>query len=263
MKQHDPDAVAQVERETWNKAAASYIESAAKLTTPHVVNILIDLARLTDERCALEVGCGPGHITRMMADTGATVTGVDLAPDMITVASELHPGIEFKEANAEHLPFDINAFDVVLVNFAIHHFARPEKACTEIRRVLKPGGRFVFAGPIEQFGFGAFIEGLSAHHTMDELPHGPIYLEATRADYENLMEAAGFGDHDINVRQLTLHLENLDPLLQVGWELCGLSELPNETQDKIRETTIEKAAPFRNEKGYAFPDRIVVGVATK
>ena len=262
MQQYDPDVIAHVERETWHRAAASYIASTAKLTT-HAVHLLIEAARLTSESRALEVGCGPGHIVKMMADTGAKVTGVDLAPGMVKVASELSPHIKFKEANAEHLPFDADTFDVVLVNFAIHHFARPEKACTEIRRVLKPGGRFVFAGPIEQCAFGAFIEGLTAHHTMDDLPHGPIYLGATQADYENLVKEAGFHDYDVSIRQLTLHLETLDPLLQTGWEMCELSKLPQATQDKIRETTLEKATPYKTAKGYEFPDRIVIGIATK
>lgn len=262
MKQHDPDAVAEVERETWNRSAASYIDSAAKLTT-HAVSLLIETTRLTSESRALEVGCGPGHITKMMADTGAKVTGVDLAPGMINVARELYPGIEFKVADAEQLPFDTHTFDVVLVNFSIHHFARPAKACAEIRRVLKPGGRFVFAGPIEQFGFGAFIEGLTAHHTMDELPHGPIYLGATQEDYERLLNEAGFHDYDVSIRQLTLHLETLDPLIQTGWEMCELSKLPQATQDMIRETTVEKAGPYKTDRGYEFPDRIVVGIATE
>ncbi|MGF1669485.1 MAG: class I SAM-dependent methyltransferase [Balneolaceae bacterium] len=262
MKQHDPDAVVLVERETWNRSADSYIGNAAKLTT-HAVNLLLEEARLTNESRALEVGCGPGYIAKMMADSGARVTGVDLAPRMIEVASRLYPDIEFKEANAEQLPFDTDTFDVVLINFAIHHFARPVKACAEIRRVLKPGGRFVFAGPIEQFGFGAFIEGLTSHHTMDELPHGPIYLGATQQDYENLMREAGFGDYDVTIRQLSLRLENLDPLIQTGWEMCELSSLPQATQDKIRETTIEKASPYKTDRGYEFPDRVVVGIAKK
>jgi SAM-dependent methyltransferase len=167
------------------------------------------------------------------------------------------------EANAEQLPFASDTFDVVLVNFSIHHFARPDVVCTEIRRVLKPGGRFVFAGPIEQFGFGAFIEGLTRHHTMAVLAHGPLYLEATQQDYENLVNAAGFARYDVAVRQLTLRLADLDPLLQTGWEMCELSALPADTQAKIRETTIQAAEPYKTDNGYAFPDRIVVGTATK
>ena len=109
----------------------------------------------------------------------------------------------------------------------------------------------------------AFIEGLTAHHTMAVLAHGPLYLEATREDYETLVKDAGFASYDVAVRQLTLHLPSLEPVLQTGWEMCELAELPQDTQDKIRETTIQRAEPYRTENGYAFPDRIVVGQATK
>jgi ubiquinone/menaquinone biosynthesis C-methylase UbiE len=262
MTHGDPDAVVQAERAAWTRAAPIYAENTAKLTS-HAVNYLLDAAHLTSDSRALEVGCGPGHVTAMMAATGATVTGVDLVPAMIETARTLHPDLEFVEANAEQLPFADDAFDVVLANFVIHHFARPDVVCTEIRRVLTPGGRFVFAGPIEPLEFMAFIEGLTAHHTMEALAHGPLYLEATREDYENLIKDAGFASYDVVVRQLTLHLPNLEPVLQTGWEMCELSDLPQDTQDKIRETTIQHAAPYRSENGYAFPDRIVVGQATK
>ena len=262
MTHGDPDAVVQAEQATWTRSAPIYAEHTAQLTS-HAVRHLLDAAHLTSDSRALEVGCGPGHITAMMAATGATVTGVDLVPAMIETARTLHPGLEFIEANAEQLPFADDSFDVVLINFVIHHFALPDVVCTEIRRVLKPGGRFVFAGPIEQFGFGAFIEGLTTHHSMEVLAHGPLYLEATQNDYENLVKDAGFASYDVGVRQLTLHLPSLEPLLQTGSEMCELSELPQDTQNKIRETTIQRAEPYRTENGYALPDRIVVGQATK
>lgn len=262
MDQHNPSAVVEVEKSTWNRAAHSYDGDVARLTG-HAVQLLLELADLTPGSRALEVGCGPGHICEMMARGGASVTGVDLAPEMIRVAAERLPDIEFKEANAEKLPFDDGTFDAVIVNFTIHHFAQPEIACAEIRRVLKPGGRLLFAGPIEQFGFGAFIGGLMKHHTMDVLPHGPIYLEATQADYEQLVETAGFDRHQVKVHQLPLHLEGLDALLRIGWEMCKLSGLPVEQQDRIRVAVVEAASPYANDRGYEFPDRIVVGVATK
>lgn len=58
-------------------------------------------------------------------------------------------------------------------------------------------------------------------------------------------------------------METLDPLIQIGSEMCKLSELSQATQDKIRETTIEKAEPYKTDQGYEFPDRVVVGTATK
>jgi SAM-dependent methyltransferase len=258
----DPNAVVQVERAAWTRSAPIYAENTAQLTS-QAVSTLLETAQLTSASRALEVGCGPGHITAKMADTGATVTGVDLVPAMIDTARTLHPDLEFVEANVEQLPFADDTFDVVLANFVIHHFARPDVACTEIKRVLKPGGRFVFAGPIEPLEFMAFIEGLTAHHTMAALAHGPLYLDATGNDYENLVKDAGFANYDVAVRQLTLHLPSLEPVLQTGWEMCELAELPEDTQNNIRETTIQRAEPYRTENGYAFPDRIVVGQATK
>jgi ubiquinone/menaquinone biosynthesis C-methylase UbiE len=198
-----------------------------------------------------------------MSDTGADVTGVDLAPEMIKVAREQFPHVEFEVANAEHLPFEAESFDAALLNCVIHHFARPAMACTDVHRVLKPGGRFVFAGPIEPVSFITFIEALSAHHTLDELAHGPLYLQATREDYEDLLKTAGFRDLDVTIRTFALHLESLNPLLEAGWQMCNLSVLPQLTQDRIRETTQQGAEPYRTANGYDFPDRLVVGVATK
>jgi SAM-dependent methyltransferase len=262
MKQDDPHIVTQVERETWNRAAATYIDSAAELTK-HALPILLDACRLTRGSRAIDIACGPGHVTNMVAQTGASVVGVDLAPEMIKLARQRYPALTFQEAHVEQLPFDTDTFDAALVNFAIHHFARPEIACAEIRRVLKPGGRFVFAGPIQQCGFGAFIEGINAHHTLDDLPHGPIYLDADQAVYEALMRNSGFDEFKIDVRELPLHLESLEPLLVAGWVICNLSGLPQETQDKIAATTREKAAPYKTARGYEFPDRVVIGVAVK
>ena len=58
MKQHDPEVVTQVERDTWNRLAASYIRAAE--FSSHAVSLLIKSARLTSGSRALEVGCGPG-----------------------------------------------------------------------------------------------------------------------------------------------------------------------------------------------------------
>ena len=259
MRRHNPDLVTQIELETWNRTAGSYIDTGATLLTMHAVSRLIDEAQITPQSRALEIGCGPGHITKMMADQGAEAVGIDLAPEMVKVARRLHPNLEFEIANAEILPFENDSFDVVLVNFSIHHFARPEKCYIEILRVLKPGGKYVFAGPIEQFGFGAFIEGLTAHHTLDELPHGPIYIGATQKDYVDLLDQAGFSNYDVNTIEIPLYLENLEPLLQVGWEICQLSELSLDLQDKIRQTTIQMASPFKIEMDISFLIELSLG----
>src|SRR5215217_5929320 len=110
MNQGEPDAVVQAEQATWTRSAPIYLENTVKLTS-HAVSHLLDAAHLTHDSQALEVGCGPGHVTAMMAESGATVTGVDLVPAMIEMARRLHPDIAFVEANAEQLPFADDTFD--------------------------------------------------------------------------------------------------------------------------------------------------------
>lgn len=262
METYDPEAIVTAERDTWQRMAPSYVDTIAKFTS-HVVDQLISRANLGAESIALEVACGPGHITHRMASSGAKVIGIDLVPEMVEEASKRYPGMEFRQSDAEHLPFDDQTFDIVLVNFSIHHFARPEIACAEIRRVLKVGGRFLFAGPLEQFGFGAFIDALNEHHTLEVLAHGPIYLDASPEDYENLLRSAGFTDFHVEKSQQTLRLTSLDPLIKVGWGMCQLSELPEDTQQAIENALRINAAPYLSGEEYAFPDTVVMGDATR
>ena len=138
------------------------------------------------------------------------------------------------EANAEQLPFASDTFDVVLVNCLIRHLARPDVVCTEIRPVLTPGGRFIFAAPIEQFGFGPFIEALTTHHTMGVLAHAPFPSQATQQDYEHLVNAAGFARCDVAVHQLTLRLADLEPILQTGWAMWDLEGVMHSERFSIR-----------------------------
>ncbi len=262
MKQGDAKTITEVERRAWDRLAATYAQSGAELTK-HALPVLIEECRLTPGSHAIEIGCGPGHVTNMMAQKGATVVGVDLSSEMVRQAKSLYPSLKFQEANVEDLPFADDTFDAALINFAIHHFARPEVACREIRRILAPGGRFVFAGPKEQYGFGAFIEAVAAHHTLDDLPHGPIYMDAEKETYEKLLADSGFEQFRVEVRQLSVRIDDLEPLFVAGWNICDLGVLPQSTQDKIAETTREKAAPFKTEDGYEFPDTVFIGVASK
>jgi SAM-dependent methyltransferase len=89
----------------------------------------------------LDLGCGDGKLTAKLAATGALVTGVDASPDMVAAAREL--GIPAHHAPAERLPYDGASFDAVFSNAALHWVRGQDEMMAEVRRVLKPGGRFV------------------------------------------------------------------------------------------------------------------------
>src|SRR5260370_36261485 len=61
---------------------------------------------------------------------------------MIAIAKKKFPRIEFRQGDAQNLPFPDASFDRIVANFALLHLANPARACAEAARVLKSGGRF-------------------------------------------------------------------------------------------------------------------------
>ncbi|TAM92997.1 MAG: class I SAM-dependent methyltransferase, partial [Jatrophihabitans sp.] len=101
---------------------------------------------------SLELGCGTGFFTLNLKLAGvldqACVT--DLSPGMVQVAvrnaRDLGFEVEGRVADAEQLPYDDDSFDLVVGHAVLHHIPDVELALREVLRVLRPGGRFVFAG---------------------------------------------------------------------------------------------------------------------
>src|SRR6185295_7780349 len=109
---------------------------------------LVRYAGVKAGQTLLDVGTGTGVVAITAARRGATVTGLDLTPELLEQAKQSAPiaglTITWKEGDAEALPFGDATFDVVLSQFG-HMFApRPEAALKEMLRVLKPGGRLAF-----------------------------------------------------------------------------------------------------------------------
>ncbi|MDH4118072.1 MAG: methyltransferase domain-containing protein [Acidimicrobiia bacterium] len=93
----------------------------------------------------LEVGCGRGHLTKLLEGIGVDVIGIDANPE----ASELAGSERVKHMYAESLTFDDDSFDKIVSVHAIEHIPQLEQALGEMARVLKPGGRALFVYPAE------------------------------------------------------------------------------------------------------------------
>lgn len=96
----------------------------------------------------LEIGCGTGLFTGKVATltSASDITAVDVSPDLLSQARQKYPAIKFQEADAMQLPFDAQSFDVIFGSSIVHHLDI-QQCFRELFRVLRPGGRIVFAEP--------------------------------------------------------------------------------------------------------------------
>lgn len=101
---------------------------------------------------ALELGSGTGFFLLNLMQAGVMDDGhvTDLSPGMVAVARRNAAGLGFdvegRVADAESIPYDDDSFDLVVGHAVLHHIPDVEQALREVLRVLRPGGRFVFAG---------------------------------------------------------------------------------------------------------------------
>lgn len=116
---------------------------------PPVSAKLTRLVKVNPTDSVLDVACGYGNTAITARRIGAKVTGIDITPELLSLAREEESiagfdDIEWKEGNAENLPFEDETFDVVLSTFG-HMFApNQERTAKEMLRVLKKGGRIGF-----------------------------------------------------------------------------------------------------------------------
>jgi ubiquinone/menaquinone biosynthesis C-methylase UbiE len=110
---------------------------------PHV----LDAAGVQAGQRVLDVACGTGVVARGAVDRGATVTGVDLNPAMLTVAKRVGPGIEWRQGDAAALPCRDAEFDAVVCQMAMMFFPDPVAVLREVRRVVRPGGGVAYLVP--------------------------------------------------------------------------------------------------------------------
>lgn len=141
------DSAKALSRERFAEHASEYVTSESHAGGEDLVR-LVELADPDPGWVALDVATGGGHTAIALAPRVARMVALDLTPEMLDAASAYAAergvtGIEFVEGDAEHMPFDDEAFDLVTCRIAAHHFPDIERFAAEVLRVLKPGGRFV------------------------------------------------------------------------------------------------------------------------
>lgn len=141
----DIDALKAKLRATW---IAGDFEQIAKALTAEAEKFINDLG-LKPGMKVLDVACGTGNLSLPAARLGATVTGVDIAPNLLEQAREKAAAegldIKFDEGDAEALPYEDASFDAVVTMYGAMFAPRPDLVAAELKRVCKPGGFIAMA----------------------------------------------------------------------------------------------------------------------
>jgi ubiquinone/menaquinone biosynthesis C-methylase UbiE len=123
----------------------------------------------------LELAAGTGVVTRRLASAlSAPITATDLNPGMLERAAEVGTSrpVEWRQADAMNLPFEDGSFDLVLCQFGAMFFPDRARAFAQTRRVLRPGGTFLFNvwDRIEENEFAnTIVQALNAHFPTNAL----------------------------------------------------------------------------------------------
>lgn len=148
-------------------------------------------SHITPEMRVLEIGCGTGYYTKELGKTGASITAIDISPDLLEIARAniTSKNIAFKLENAYATTFEDNFFDAVLGSSVLHHL-EVEKALREIFRILKPGATVMFTEP-NMLNPQIAIE-KNIPYIKEKLGDSPDETAFFKWQIKNLLKAVGF-----------------------------------------------------------------------
>jgi arsenite methyltransferase len=209
----------------------------------------------------LDIGCGTGrlgaHVAGLVAPAGAVV-GLDPLPLRIDIAAGKNPRFEASVGRAEDLSrFAADSFDVAYMNSVFHWIEDKPKALAEVRRVLRPAGRFGVNSadarrPHQSAALvreAALEEGLSHSKVASSL--GTNY-RVNEQELGELLSAAGFSDVRVEPHTFVDTLDGVDDLF--AWSQSSsfgnfLSDLEPDERQRVRARLSAKLEERRTSRG--------------
>jgi len=133
----------------YNRQAEIYDEKGdGKFVAPMYGEIINRIMRANPKK-VLDVGCGTGNVLmKLSSNEELKLYGVDISESMIKTAKKnLGNKAELKVGDSEYMPWEDNSFDVIVCNASFHHYPNPEKALSEMKRMLKSDGTLIIGDP--------------------------------------------------------------------------------------------------------------------
>jgi ubiquinone/menaquinone biosynthesis C-methylase UbiE len=276
--------MATLTREQWGKERADWW-SAAQARRGQIygaaTEMMLDLAVVQPGSRVLDVAAGTGEQTliavRRVGPTGY-VLATDHSSSMLNVATEAArkeglKNVETRVMNAEDLALDADSFDAVISRLALMLFSNPAKALTEMRRVVKPGGKvaaIVFSALAKNPYYG-IVFGIAQRigNIPPPAPGEPwMFALGDPGALEDVYKRAGF----LNVPVHTVVIQRrfastADAIRHMQNSLGDTRELMNRLTEAQRESAYveiqEQLSRFEGPNGLEVPGEVLIGVGTK
>lgn len=249
----NPQSFKAFEHEGWQHVANKYHDHFQSLTKQSIEKLL-EKAGVSTGKKLLDIASGPGYVAARATELGAIVTGLYFSAVMVEKATKDYPNIQFKEGDAEQLPFTDQTFDAVSMNFGLLHLDRPEQALAEAARVLKQDCRFAFsvwAQPQEALAFGIVLKAINDYGDASiTLPAGPPFFRfSDAAESERCLKAAGFENIAIDKVPMTWKVPSRQNFFEAFYlgtpRTGGLLRAQSKTDlEKIRQAVLEDVSRF-------------------
>jgi ubiquinone/menaquinone biosynthesis C-methylase UbiE len=134
-------------REQFNRQAETYAGMEV-VRDKRILDFLIGISGVRPSDKVLDVACGPGFLTMAFAERAGRAVGVDITDTFVAGAraeasSRGLANVSFLRGDVENLHFGPATFDLALCKFAFHHFPRPARVLSEMRRVITRAGKII------------------------------------------------------------------------------------------------------------------------
>jgi SAM-dependent methyltransferase len=222
------------------------IETHRKYTVGPALEPAIDnVLKLSGTESLLDVGTGPGDFPLRLAQSGhkGRLVGIDSSPGMVAKATSNGSGVKFILADAQALPFDDKTFDVVTARHMLYHVPDIPRALREIRRVLRPGGRFLAITSAVN-NMSQYVEALRETADVlrgqlaDEIRAMLLVFVSASFNGRNgppMIEAV-FGNVETTFVNSALRFESAEPVVRYFDSCRSLKGVPAAQWDKASET---------------------------
>ncbi len=265
----DPRLQLRVQRYGWDRAAELYDRAWSRQLEPAQA-LLLELAELREGEEVVETACGSGLVTVRIAHAvgpSGRVVATDLSEGMLNEAGRLveRNGVEnvsFFREDAGRLDLPDEAFDASICCLGLMYVPEPKKALSEMRRVLRPGGRAVSAvwGERSRCGWAEIFPIVDSRVESEVCP---LFFQLGAADtLRREMEEVGFSD--VDTRRITTTLEYASPEEAVVAAFAGgpvamaYSRFDDQVRSEAHQEYLESIADYRDGDGYRIPGEFVV-----